>query len=275
MRQKSQTLAELLDRLGPLVVDWQDDTARRVISVIESLPSKPTYDKEDVRCLLAEDFKDGILVCRTFLGLSDDDMDSALKEHAGGSGIKRFSADPDRFLDALVELGLLEQMDSTVNRELRWSDILVERLRSGRGSAIKGLTRGRNVEMHVQEIVERVFDGFDIRCNFTGARGQVAKCDFAIPSKESPRIVIEAKGYGATGSKMTDIIGDVEKIISAKRADTAFLLFTDGLTWRRRQSDLRKLVDYQNQGDITRIYTFSMGSLLEEDLRQLKGEYDL
>jgi hypothetical protein len=87
--------------------------------------------------------------------------------------------------------------------------------------------------------------------------------------------LIEAKGYGATGSKMTDIIGDIEKIIAAKRPDTAFLFFTDGVTWKQRRSDLRKIVEYQNHGDITRIYTYAMAEAFEADLRQLKNECGL
>lgn len=101
------------------------------------------------------------------------------------------------------------------------------------------------------------------------------QCDFAIPSKETPEIVIEAKGYGATGSKMSDIIGDVQAIIDTKRSDTAFLFFTDGLTWRQRKSDLRKIIDLQNAGDITRIYTYSLARQFEKDLRQLKREHGL
>ena len=31
------------------------------------------------------------------------------------------------------------------------------------------------------------------------------------------------------------------------------LFNTDGLTWRERQSDLRQIVEFQNNGDITRI----------------------
>ena len=38
---------------------------------------------------------------------------------------------------------------------------------------------------------------------------------------------------------------------------------------------LRKIVDYQNKGDITRIYTFAMASQFESDLKQLKREYHL
>jgi hypothetical protein len=93
---------------------------------------------------------------------------------------------------------------------------------------------------------------------------------------ESQRIIlIESKGYGATGSKMTDILGDIGKIIAAKRPDTAFLFFTDGLTWKQRKSDLRKIVEFQSNGDISRIYTFAMADQFEKDLKQLKAEYNL
>lgn len=74
---------------------------------------------------------------------------------------------------------------------------------------------------------------------------------------------------------MTDVIGDIEKIIAAKRVDTAFLFFTDGLTWNQRKSDLKKIVEYQNTGDITRIYTYAMAEQFEVDLRILKTECGL
>jgi hypothetical protein len=74
---------------------------------------------------------------------------------------------------------------------------------------------------------------------------------------------------------MTDVVGDIEKIISAKRADSTFLLFTDGLTWKQRQSDLRKIVSYQNIGDIARVYTHAMADQFEADLRTLQAEYGI
>ena len=82
-------------------------------------------------------------------------------------------------------------------------------------------------------------------------------------------------GHAATGSKMTDVIGDIEKIIAAKRPDTALLFFTDGLTWKQRRSDLKRIVEYQNAGDIARIYTYAMAEQFEADLRQLKAENHL
>jgi hypothetical protein len=173
-------------------------------------------------------------------------------------------------------MGLLEAMIAEANRESHWSDVLVERLRSGRGSAIAGQKRGRGVEDFAESIVKKVFgQNFQVRCTFSGPRGQLAKCDLAIPSKKAPRILIESKGYGATGSKMTDILGDIRAIIASKRPDTAFLFVTDGLTWKQRRSDLRKIVEFQNNGDITRIYTYAMARQFEADLRQLKREHKL
>ena len=71
------------------------------------------------------------------------------------------------------------------------------------------------------------------------------------------------------------MLGDISRIVNEKRHDTHFLLVTDGITWRERTSDLGKLVELQNVGRITRIYTQSMGEQLEEDLRQLKREHGL
>jgi DpnII restriction endonuclease len=274
----SQKLDDIVSSLRPLTVEWKDDTARRVIDRLKTVPVKSAYTVQDVKALLDGNFDDGILICRLFLGLSKDQFVTVLRGIRGdaGIGIKSYHANQDAFIEAILSTGLLEAMAEEANRKPHWSDVLVERLRSGRGSAISGQRRGRDVEDFAEAIVRSVFgDQFQVRCTFAGPRGQDAKCDFAIPSKAAARILIESKGYGATGSKMTDILGDIRTIIAAKRPDTAFLFFTDGLTWKQRKSDLRKIVEFQNNGDITRIYTFAMAEQFEKDLRQLKAEYGL
>jgi hypothetical protein len=278
MQVVAQTLDDILATLRPLTVEWQDDTSRRVIVEIEALPVKATYELADVQAVIDKHFDDGLLICRLFLGLSKDEFSGALRDALGhgGSGVTRYRRDKAAFLEALLRLGLLEAMAEQTNRAARWSDVLIERLRSGRGSAISGQKRGRSVEDFAESVVKKVFDDrYDSRCTFTGQRNRKAKCDFAIASRAEPRILIEAKGYGATGSKMTDVLGDIEKIIAAKRPDTALLFFTDGLTWKQRRNDLRKIVEYQNAGDITRIYTYALAAQYEADLRQLKMEYGL
>ena len=278
MEFEPQDVETLLGALSPLDIEWQDELAQKTIAQIELFPVQPEYDDEDIINLLTEDFRVGSLVARLFLGLSKDSYEAALAKALGkgGTGVKRFASEKARYVSALKDLGLLTAMQAVVNREPKWSDVLVERLRSGRGSAVSGQRRGRHVEDFAEVIVRKVFgENFHSRCNFVGRKGLTAKCDFAIPTKDAPRIVIESKGYGATGSKMTDVIGDIEKIIAARRADMQFIFFTDGLSWVQRKSDFTKIVEYQNQGDIFRIYTIKIADRFFSDLQTLKGEHGL
>ncbi len=279
----------MLDSLQPLQVEWQDAVARRVIDRLQAFPVKEVYAEGDVRDLIEngkpvkrltrQDFDDGLLIIRSFLGLSKDQFSGVLAETLGegGCGLQRYQKDSSAFLMALIDLGVLDAMATEVNRPLHWTDTLVERLRSGRGSAISGQKRGRVAEDFAEAIIKNVFGtgGYVTRATFTGRNGVTAKFDFAIPDRLNPLIVVESKGFGATGSKMSDVIGDVRAIIAAKRSDTVFLFFTDGLTWRQRQSDLKKIIEHQNQGDISRIYTQSMAEQFEADLITLKDELGL
>lgn len=276
MKIIDQDLDALLASLSPLDVDWMDEVAGDTIAHLTALERKPTYDRSDIEGLFSDGFDKGLLCTRLFLALSKDLMDAALKTElsAGGTGRKRYDSDREAYLAALERLGLPEKMAGIINYEPVWSDILVERLRSGRGSAISGQKRGRGLEDFVEGLVKEVFGegGYQIRGTFVGEHGKTAKFDFAIPDRVRPRILIEVKGYGATGSKMTDVIGDLDAIIEAMRRDTNLLFFTDGLTWKARTSDLRKIVERQNQGKIARIYTTGMREQFLKDLNTLKGE---
>jgi len=279
MRIKNQSVAEIVDNLSGLDVDWMDETAANAIAKMTAIEHKDSYTRDDIVSLLDGDFEEGYLCVRTFLGLSADSMYAALREKlgVGGTGVTRFNKDREAYLDALVDLGLLDAMEAVINRKPVWSDILIERLRSGRGSAISGQKRGRGLEDFAEALVKEVFGegGYELRCSFTGATGREAKCDVAIPNKADPRILIESKGYGATGSKMSDVIGDLDAIIEHKRRDTPLLFLTDGLTWKDRLSDLGKIVERQNRGDITRIYTTQMRDEFLADLKTLKDELGL
>lgn len=281
MRLVQQQFDEIIDTLSPLEADWMDDMAEAIMARIEAVPMKIEYGREDIATLVDAIDGPGFQVSKfcvgLFLGFSKDKLEGELTSRLGkgGVGIKRYQSDREVFLDVLDELGLRDAMTATINRKPVWSDILKERLRSGRGSAIQGQQRGRGLEDFVEAIIQQVFDDtYEARCTFQGVSGN-AKCDFAIPDKLTPLILIEAKGYGATGSKMTDIIGDVDAIIGAKRHDASLLLITDGLTWKARANDLRKLIQRQNDGKITRIYTKQMEGQFRADLETLRIEYQI
>jgi hypothetical protein len=278
MQIVEQKLEDITGALTTLEAPWQDEHAVKVMALIQSIPIKDTYTDKDVASLFEGDFRTGFTVAQLFLGISKDEFQDRLGATVGSGniGAKFLAQNRNAYLAALEELELPAAMAAVANFKPAWSDILIERLRSGRGKAIKGQKRGRGLEDFTETVVREVFgEKYEMRCQFAGVGTKVEKCDFAIPDRHKPFILIESKAYGATGSKQTDLVGDVNKIIDAKRPDTPFILITDGITWMRRVSDLRKLVKLQNEGSITRIYTTKMTAQFEADLRQLKTEFGL
>jgi hypothetical protein len=278
MKKIIQKTGEILNLLSPLDTDWKDEFSIRVVDFLDKFSSIEDDPWALVR-LLDEDFEAATTVIRLFLELSKDEYNTRMRDLfstprlAGKSG---FKSNPLAYVETLGPLLLNDIMQESMARSYTWQDILTERLKGGRGSAIKGQKRGRELEDFVEALVASVFTDYEARCSFTGMDGiSTEKADFAIPSRCKPEILIEVKGYGATGSKQTDVIGDINRIIQEKRHDTVLMIFTDGVTWKSRESDFRKLVDFQNSGFIYRIYTKKMQNLFREDLQLLKGEKGL
>jgi len=275
-----QKLEDITSALSTLEAPWQDEHAVKVMALVQSVPVKQTFTREDMAALFEGkgNFRAGFTVAQLFLGISKDEFQDRLGALVGPGniGAQYFAKNRAAYLDALEKLELPAAMAAAVSSKPVWSDILIERLRSGRGKAIKGQTRGRDLENFAETIVREVFgDAYAKGGQFTGVGMRTEKCDFVVPDRQKPLIIIEAKAYGATGSKQTDVVGDANKIIDVKRPDTPFILITDGITWMRRINDLRKLVKLQNQGSIARIYTTKMAAQFEADLRQLKVELGL
>ena len=125
------------------------------------------------------------------------------------------------------------------------------------------------LEDEVHAALERAGVPFETRVTFVAANGATAKCDFAIPSRERPAIVVEVKGYEATGSKLTDFLGDVLKIKQAKAYHTYVLVVTDGRGWYNRKSDLKHLVELHHDGTIEMIYTRRRLGQFADDVRAI------
>ncbi|MCX6865239.1 MAG: DpnII family type II restriction endonuclease [Verrucomicrobia bacterium] len=281
MKRYRQTFEEIEASLSRIESSWMDVHASEVIAMLKAIPIRKRYQAKDIMALLDGNFKIGSTVIRLFMDQSKDEfipnLTAALGEQGTlrGSGVKCYKACKDEYVDVLIKMGLADNMTKAVNRPLHWFDTLTERLKGGRGSATKGQARGRDMENFVESIVRSVFrpGQVAIRCRFTGATGlSTEKADFAIPSALDPSILIEVKAYGATGSKQTDVLGDIARIVEQKRHDTVFILVTDGITWKQRSNDLRKLVALQNEGKIMRIYTKTMAQELMDDLETLRSE---
>ena len=277
MKRYKQTYEEIAGSLQVLEVDWMADLhAGAVISLLNSLPTKGPLGEADVIRMLKTNFRAASTVLRLFLGMARDEYDrniAALFDGQGAGKVTQFRDDPAGYVAAFGKLGLLTKMNAEIHRPLKWHDRLVGLFEGGWGSAMKGQLRGRMLEDFVEGILLEVFrkDQISTRSQFIGANGlSTEKADFAIPSPDDAHILIEVKAFNATGSKQTDVLGDIFRIVEQRRDDTAFLLVTDGISWKARQSDLRKIIRLQNEGKIRRIYTMAMAAELRKDLISLK-----
>ncbi|MEO7100305.1 MAG: DpnII family type II restriction endonuclease [Luteolibacter sp.] len=282
MKRYRQTFKEIADSLQVLEVDWLvDPHAGAVISLLKSLPTDEPVTERHIVEMLKADFRAASTALRLFLGMAKDEYDRdipALFEGKGAGSKTFFYKAPEAYVAAFTKLGLLQKINGEIQRPILWCDRLIGLFEGGWGSARKGQLRGRLLEDFVQDILLEVFPKEQIvpRCQFVGANGTSSeKADFAIPNATDAHILIEVKAFNATGSKQTDVLGDIFRIVEQKRDDTAFLLVTDGISWKARASDLRKIVELQNLGKIRRIYTMAMAAELQADLISLKQPFAL
>jgi len=135
-----QTREGILAAISAIETSWMDEHSAAVIKAVNALPEKGDYTRDDVASVLEPDFEAGMTAIRLFLGLSKDEFGIVLREALGegGAGITRFRRDREGFLAGIDRLGVLETIAGLVNTPVGWRDILVERLKYGRGSAIKG-----------------------------------------------------------------------------------------------------------------------------------------
>ncbi|PZV84010.1 DpnII restriction endonuclease [Algoriphagus aquaeductus] len=279
MKRHKQDKEGLINQISEVGTEWKDEFSTLFLETVNKniYQQKGEINEKHLKTLLDENFEIGITFIRIILEKSKDEFQETLKIIFSDSkiaiGKKGYLENKEEYINKLKSLNLIFLINSLKSKKITWADIIEERLKHGRGSAIKGQKRGKNLEDFVENIIKEVFSEYVVRKSFLGAKGiSTAKADFCIPSTENPSIVIEVKAYGATGSKQSDVIGDVKKIIDEKRNDTFFLLFTDGITWKSRLKDFERLIEFQNLGNIYRIYTQKMKTEFLEDLIQLKKE---
>lgn len=215
-----------------------------------------------------------LVIARLFWGVSQDRAASLFSQALGArlswAGLRaRVNQDPDGVAQAMAALDLPATMWEQMQRTWTVGDVLNERYRLLRGRAIAGQQRGRQLEDQVRGVLQRTGVPFEYSVTFVGREGQTAKCDFAIPSRDRPKIVIEAKGFEATGSKVTDALGDILKIERARAMHMYFFVVLDGTGWHHRPNDLRNIVQAQNAGRIDMIYTTSRLDELEREVTRI------
>jgi hypothetical protein len=280
MTQAQQiTLEELLGQLSRIQAEWLDEDGEKVLaaipSVIDRIGTSPV-DRPIIEDILRRE-PYALDVFRLFLDVSQDILSNEMRARGITGGFdslrRKCRTNTSQIAVVLEELGIVDAIETHKAHEWTLQDVLWDRYGHMRGRAMTAQNRGAALEDAVEVILkelqnECVIPAYIRGGNFINRSGREAKADFMIPSRNVPRIIIEAKGYEATGSKLTDVLGDILKV-EIKDAETHYFFVTDGIGWYRRQSDLQKIIESHMQGHIDMIYTMKTLPKLKDAIREL------
>lgn len=80
------------------------------------------------------------------------------------------------------------------------------------------------------------------RTRFEGRNSRTAPCDLAVPGAGgAAQIVVAAKAFDSTGSKLTDAVREMEEMADVRRPSQFVMAVIDGIGWLSRANDLRRI----------------------------------
>lgn len=140
------------------------------------------------------------------------------------------------------------------------------RVPGSRVTATSAGASGRRVEDEIEAIAKDLGLEYVPRTRFVGRNGQTAPGDLIVPNVEDADIVVAAKGFHSTGSKLTDAFREIEEMAAVRRPTQFIMAVIDGIGWKSRQSDLRRIHGLWETKQIDGMYTLANLDQFRADL---------
>lgn len=271
MRQVKPTFEEYLATLGRLTshVDPTLETPEAVElrSAAQSLAELENVTV-DVLTTWVEEHPAWVPALGLVVGMSQEQLRNQLRHHLGSSGwltlARLRSAELIEMLDR--EFDVVRLVSAQRLRSYDLGDVLIAR-GGTRGSAMRAGASGRRVEDEIEAIARELGLPCRTRTRFTGRNGRQAPCDLAIPDEADALIVVAAKGFDSTGSKLSDAVREIEEMAAVRHPRQFVLAVIDGIGWKHRQADLRRLHALWVAQDIDGMYTLATLSDFKTDVQ--------
>ncbi|TDD98247.1 hypothetical protein [Jiangella asiatica] len=203
------------------------------------------------------------------VGLSQEKLKNTLKDWFGTSGwITLARQRPVELIERLdTDLDLVRLVTVQRHRTYDFGDVLIARAGT-RGTAKRAGRSGRKIEDEIEAIAMDLGLPCRTRTKFVGRNGRTAPCDLVIPESADAHIAVAAKGFDSTGSKLTDAVREIEEMAEVRMPRQFIMAVIDGIGWKSRQSDLRRIHALWANGSIDGMYTLSSLDRFRHDLRQ-------
>ncbi|MFT4286071.1 hypothetical protein [Nocardioides sp.] len=238
-------------------------------SAADSLAALPTIDLATLTEWIGQHPND-VPVLGLVVGLSQEKVKNALKQHLGTSGwVTLARTDPGAIAAMLDhEFALVTSLELQRHREYAFGDLLVARAGT-RVNATSAATAGRLVEDRIEQIAADLGLPLGLRTRFEGRNGQTAPCDLAVPTGgAAAQIVVAAKAFDSTGSKLTDALREIRDMANVRKPTQFVMAVVDGIGWLNRASDLRQIHALWEAGEIDGLYTLNTLDQFKTDLEQ-------
>lgn len=257
------TLGRLSAHIDPTASTPEaDDIKEAALSLTE-------LESVDVSALTAwvQERPTSVPVLGLAVGLSQERLRNTLRNEFGTTGwvtlARTKAADLIAWLDRDFDLIRLLTMQQA--RDYVFGDVLVARAGT-RVTATQAGISGRKVEDEIEAIASDLGLPHQVRTRFTGRNDRTAPCDLVVPDSGAAQIVVAAKGFDSTGSKLTDAVREIQEMAEIRRPTQFVMAVIDGIGWKSRLSDLRRIHDLWVQGDIDGMYTLATLDVFRADL---------
>jgi hypothetical protein len=203
------------------------------------------------------------------VGLSQEKLKNYLKHRFDTSGwVTLARTEPDALVDMLdTEFDLVRMVTVQRARVYDFGDVLVARAGS-RATATRASRSGRRVEDEIEAIAAGLGLPLETRTTFTGRNSRTAPCDLVIPNGTSAEIAVAAKGFDSTGSKLTDAVREIQEMADVRLPRQYIMAVIDGIGWKNRASDLRRIFSLWETQQIDGMYTLATLDRFRDDLER-------
>ncbi|MBK8460594.1 MAG: hypothetical protein WAS07_01600 [Micropruina sp.] len=249
---------------------------RAIREAAAQLAELPAVDPQSLTAWVAQ-HPASVPVLGLAVGLGQEKLKNALRQHLGSSSWKRLvRADPEAVVAMLdIEFELVRALSAQRRASYGFGDILVARAGT-RVTATSATTAGRLLEDRVEAIADDLGLTYQARTRFQGRHSRTAPCDLAVPGGgAAASIVVAAKAFDSTGSKLTDAVREVEEMADVRRPTQFVFAVIDGIGWLSRANDLRKLYALWVSGQIDGMFTLSSIGSFAVELRRAAERLDL
>lgn len=258
------SLGHLTARIDPTASTPAAEDIRDAVASLEAL------DDVDLDSLTAWALAhpERTYVLAIVVGLSREKLTNHLRNWFNtGSWRKAALQQSGEFIEKLDEqFDLVRLLRTQRHQRYTFGDLLVARAGT-RATATSAGQSGRKIEDELEVIAQTLKLPYVPRGRFEGRSGRTAPADLAVPSIGRDCVIaVAAKGFDSTGSKLSDAVREIEEMADVRTGGQVALAVVDGIGWKGRMADLKRIWTLWDTGEIDGLYTLASLDQFKEDL---------